>query len=156
MWFKQRFGSHQLVGSSTGPGSPLPASDRATSFRFSGITDNCSEVPGGKKRQNSGEPKDYRRSALTFPLLNSSSGDEMDGRGTLTGCSGCARSGMEWSEKWNNLLRLGGGSSMTGNSQEWLPAHLAPPSWPQITELILYCNLQHRKQFLSQKIMIHL
>lgn len=59
----------------------------------------------------------------------------MKGRGMLTSCLGCARNVMQWTEIWNNLLRLGGGSSMTGNGQEQLPAHLVPPSWPQTAEL---------------------
>lgn len=84
-------GLHQFAGSSAGP---LPARGNGTTFRFSGITNNCSEIPGSKKRQNSGEPKDYRRSALPYSLLNLSSGDQIKGRGTITSCLGCVRNVM--------------------------------------------------------------
>lgn len=61
-------GLHQRVGSSAGLGSPLPASGDGTAFRFLGITDKCSEIPGSKKKF--WRAKNDRRSALTFPLLN--------------------------------------------------------------------------------------
>lgn len=97
------------------------------------------------RKENSGEPSGYRRSALTFVLLNLSLGDQIKGREKLMSCLGCTRREIQ-----DNLLHLGGGSSTIVNGQVKLPAHLVPLLWPQTRELFLYFSLQCRKLFLSQ------
>lgn len=86
--------SHQLVRSSAEPGSPLPASCSGT-FKFLGITNNCSRMTVSKRRHSSGEP-DYRMSALAVPSLKSSSEDQMKEIGMLITRWGCVRSVIEW------------------------------------------------------------
>lgn len=51
------------------------------------------------RKENSGEPYGYRRSALTFVLLHSSLGDQIKGREKLMSCLGCTRR-----ETQDNLL----------------------------------------------------
>lgn len=62
------------------------------------------------RKENSGDPNGYRRSALTSLPLNSYLGDQIKGRGKVMSCLGCTRREIR-----DNLLHLGGGSSMTDN-----------------------------------------
>lgn len=77
--------------------SPLPARGNGTTFRFSqkkwGAESSWTIVQKflAVRKENSGEPDSYKRSALTFLLLNSSLEDQIRGRGKLMSCLCCTR-----------------------------------------------------------------